>query len=222
MRNRRGFLKFCALGTGAIGLSLQAKGQDELYLRPPGALDEAKFKASCIKCGQCVQVCPYHSIKLLDITHLFSIGTPVIYAKERGCYLCEALPCVLACPSGALDHDTSEIKKVHMGVAIVRNLDACFARKGQNLRKENLAIKPAKTELETELNKRLAAKEGMPCDLCEAFCPYPDRQNAIQMYQNTPVIQSQCVGCGACAELCPAGIIEILPRADYESVYKGS
>ena len=52
-----------------------------LYLRPPGALAERGFRSSCIKCGQCVQVCPYHSIYLLDITHLFDIGTPVIDAK---------------------------------------------------------------------------------------------------------------------------------------------
>ena len=54
-----------------------------LYLRPPGALAERGFRSSCIKCGQCVQVCPYHSIYLLDITHLFDIGTPVIDAKVR-------------------------------------------------------------------------------------------------------------------------------------------
>ena len=52
-----------------------------LYLRPPGALAERGFRSSCIKCGQCVQVCPYHSIYLLDITHLFDIGTPLSMPK---------------------------------------------------------------------------------------------------------------------------------------------
>ena len=166
-----------------------------LYLRPPGALAERGFRSSCIKCGQCVQVCPYHSIYLLDITHLFDIGTPVIDAKERGCYLCGALPCVLACPSG------------------------------QVLKSSDLRLKPAKTEQERELNSALAAKEGKPCDLCASLCPYPQPLEAIAMIKANehfaPQIRSACVGCGACAELCPARIIEIIPRADYKSIYEG-
>ncbi|WP_297945967.1 4Fe-4S dicluster domain-containing protein, partial [uncultured Campylobacter sp.] len=140
-----------------------------LYLRPPGALAEQGFRSSCIKCGQCVQVCPYHSIYLLDITHLFDIGTPVIDAKERGCYLCGALPCVLACPSGALSHETNEPKKVKMGIAVIKNLDACLAYRGQALKSSDLRLKPAKTEQERELNSALAAKEGKPCDLCASL-----------------------------------------------------
>ncbi|HMZ02430.1 MAG TPA: 4Fe-4S binding protein, partial [Burkholderiaceae bacterium] len=40
-------------------------------LRPPGALDEKDFLASCIKCGQCVQVCPVQAIKLADLVDGF-------------------------------------------------------------------------------------------------------------------------------------------------------
>nr|WP_315083842.1 4Fe-4S dicluster domain-containing protein [uncultured Campylobacter sp.] len=196
-----------------------------LYLRPPGALAERGFRSSCIKCGQCVQVCPYHSIYLLDITHLFDIGTPVIDAKERGCYLCGALPCVLACPSGALSHETNEPKKVKMGIAVIENLDACLAYRGQTLKSSDLRLKPAKTEQERELNSALAAKEGKPCDLCASLCPYPQPLDAIAMIEAgkhfAPQIRSACVGCGACAELCPARIIEIIPRADYKSIYEG-
>ena len=196
-----------------------------LYLRPPGALAERGFRSSCIKCGQCVQVCPYHSIYLLDITHLFDIGTPVIDAKERGCYLCGALPCVLACPSGALSHETNEPKKVAMGIAVIKNLDACLAYRGQTLKSSDLRLKPAKTEQERELNSALAAKEGKPCDLCASLCPYPQPLEAIAMIKANehfaPQIRSACVGCGACAELCPARIIEIIPRADYKSIYEG-
>ena len=185
-----------------------------LYLRPPGALAERGFRSSCIKCGQCVQVCPYHSIYLLDITHLFDIGTPVIDAKERGCHLC-----------GALSHETNEPKKVAMGIAVIKNLDACLAYRGQALKSSDLRLKPAKTEQERELNSALAAKEGKPCDLCASLCPYPQPLEAIAMIKANehfaPQIRSACVGCGACAELCPARIIEIIPRADYKSIYEG-
>ena len=205
--------------------SNEAPSAARAYLRPPGALAERGFRSSCIKCGQCVQVCPYYSIYLLDITHLFDIGTPVIDAKERGCYLCGALPCVLACPSGALSHETNEPKKVKMGIAVIKNLDACLAYRGQTLKSSDLRLKPAKTEQERELNSALAAKEGKPCDLCASLCPYPQPLEAIAMIKANehfaPQIRSACVGCGACAELCPARIIEILPRADYKSIYEG-
>ena len=196
-----------------------------LYLRPPGALAERGFRSSCIKCGQCVQVCPYHSIYLLDITHLFDIGTPVIDAKDRGCYLCGALPCVLACPSGALSHETNEPKKVKMGIAVIENLNACLAYHGQVLKPDDMRLKPAKTEQERELDSALAAKEGKPCDLCASLCPYPQPLDAIAMIKANeyfaPQIRSACVGCGACAELCPSKIIKIVPGLDFQSIYKG-
>ena len=132
--NEQNFVNSAGQNSAPNSIKQNSSGDSaSLYLRPPGALAERGFRSSCIKCGQCVQVCPYHSIYLLDITHLFDIGTPVIDAKERGCYLCGALPCVLACPSGALSHETNEPKKVAMGIAVIENLDACLAYRGQVL-----------------------------------------------------------------------------------------
>ena len=31
-------------------------------LRPPGALDERDFLARCIKCGRCIEACPYKAL----------------------------------------------------------------------------------------------------------------------------------------------------------------
>ena len=108
-KDRRDFIKFSTLGI--LGLTLGAGVvisplalQAQMKLRPPGAVSEKEFLALCIKCGQCLQVCPYHSIKLADMAKGHGIGTPYIDARERGCYACSAVPCVLACPSGALDH----------------------------------------------------------------------------------------------------------------------
>jgi ferredoxin-type protein NapG len=72
-------------------------------LRPPGALDEKDFLASCIKCGQCVQVCPVQAIKLADLVDGFGVGVPYIDAREQACdFSCDAVQCILACPTGAL------------------------------------------------------------------------------------------------------------------------
>ena len=54
----------------------------ELLLRPPGALDEDTFLASCIKCGQCLQVCPPQVIDLAGISQGLGIGTPFIVPQQ--------------------------------------------------------------------------------------------------------------------------------------------
>ncbi len=106
---RRKFLRTCSLAAGVTGLSLlgylPALNAKEKHLRPPGALDEADFLASCIKCGQCVQVCPVQAIKLGDITDGFGNGVPFIAARDQACdFSCDAVQCILACPTGALTY----------------------------------------------------------------------------------------------------------------------
>ncbi|MBT3317392.1 4Fe-4S binding protein, partial [bacterium] len=59
---RRNFLRTMIAASGLVAVSLLGyipivKGWVK-RLRPPGALLEKDFLASCIKCGQCVQVCP--------------------------------------------------------------------------------------------------------------------------------------------------------------------
>ena len=67
------------------------------WLRPPGALEEAQFLESCTGCGECVDVCPHESIRVLEEDE-----TPVIYSDEQPCYLCEDFPCIAACEPEAL------------------------------------------------------------------------------------------------------------------------
>ncbi|RMG37248.1 MAG: 4Fe-4S dicluster domain-containing protein, partial [Gammaproteobacteria bacterium] len=106
-RERRKFLKSVALGTGVVGFSLLGLlpplSGDSLRLRPPGAIktpeDEEKFLAACIKCGQCVQVCPVEAIKLGDLIDGAGVGVPHIEPREQACdFSCDGLQCVLACP----------------------------------------------------------------------------------------------------------------------------
>ncbi len=172
--SRRKFLKTSTLvvtGTaiayGAISVPLLKR--DRLLLRPPGALDEDTFLASCIKCGQCLQVCPPQVIKLAGINQGFGIGTPYIIPREGGCILCSGLPCVLACPTGALAHDLSLGKDAEMGLAVLTNSDTCLSVLGVNdlvYRLKNLykqrTSPPDQTELIdilTSLIKRLTEDE---------------------------------------------------------------
>jgi len=156
-----------AIAFGAVSVPLLRRGR--LLLRPPGALDEDVFLASCIKCGQCLQVCPPQVIKLAGISQGFGIGTPYIVPREGGCILCSGLPCVLACPTGALAHELSLGKDAEMGLAVISGPDTCLSIRGVNdlvYRLENLLKKrtssPDQTELIdilTSLIKRLSKDE---------------------------------------------------------------
>jgi len=238
--DRRKFMKYSSLGmlglilSGGIVFSPYAL-RAENRLRPPGAISEDEFLALCIKCGQCVQVCPYHSIELADITKGHGVGTPYINATERGCYACTAVPCVLACPSGALDHSCEKAEDIHMGIAVLEFPDTCIAitntpiPAGFNTKMHKFVDSVTNpTELEYEQLKKLDTFEGKQCTLCADMCPIPNPMSAIAMVYdskmggNKPEIYDGCIGCGVCEEVCPTLIpsIVIKPRETYESVYQ--
>ena len=231
---RREFIRYSTLGVFGIALVGGTFGvsyvkNDENRLRPPGALKEDKFLALCIKCGQCLQVCPYDSIRLADFKKGFGIGTPYIDARRRGCYLCGALPCVLACPSGALDHHLQKPQDVHMGIAVFINSKSCFAVNGKLVTKEyidKISIRMNKTTQTKDISKKLKKFEGKECTICADMCPLPNPLSAISMISNEdnyyPKILDGCVGCGVCEELCPVEIsaIVVKPRLSYKEYYE--
>lgn len=133
--DRRSFLKNLAFGAGVLGASLLGfvpllRGWVR-RLRPPGALEEREFLASCIKCGQCLQVCPVNAIHLGDLRDGFGVGTPYIDPREQACdFSCDGLQCVLACPTGALTHHIDYPHEAEMAVAKVVAPERCYAAKG--------------------------------------------------------------------------------------------
>lgn len=120
---RRKFLQSIGLTVGVVGASLlgyiPVSSARVPLLRPPGALDEADLLASCIKCGQCVQVCPVQAIKLGDITDGFGLGVPYIAARDQACdFSCDAVQCILACPTGALTYEKPDFLGVRAGAPL--------------------------------------------------------------------------------------------------------
>ncbi|OIP08034.1 MAG: 4Fe-4S ferredoxin [Rhodocyclales bacterium CG17_big_fil_post_rev_8_21_14_2_50_68_7] len=120
---RRKLLRTILLAGGVLGGALSGY-LPGLYaqkrrLRPPGALDEKDFLASCIKCGQCVQVCPVQAIRLADLVDGFGVGTPWIDAREQACdFSCDAVQCILACPTGALTYHKPQFLRVRPGARL--------------------------------------------------------------------------------------------------------
>ena len=100
--NRRRFLRTTLLTGGVLGAALSGFlpliYSQKKRLRPPGALDERDFLGSCIKCGQCVQVCPVQAIKLADLVDGMGVGTPYIDARNQAA-ISPATPCSAFSPA---------------------------------------------------------------------------------------------------------------------------
>ncbi len=167
---------------GGQAVYLAAAGKGEL-LRPPGAQSESDFMARCVKCGKCLEACPYRAVHVAPGNAGAAAGTPVIDAREQACRLCEDFPCVAACPTGAL-RDVEARADVHMGTAVIEE-DLCIALQGMRC-EVCYRVCPLVDEAMT-IDYRM--REG---DAIHAvFAPRIDRE--------------KCVGCGLCVERCVVG-----------------
>lgn len=229
--DRREFLRSAALGTAVVGGALAGflplpRAVEAQHLRPPGALDERDFLAACIKCGQCVQVCPVEAIKLADINEGFGVGVPYIGARDQACdFSCDAVQCVLACPTGALSHDLSAKEETRMGIARLAHPDLCLARQGLGFKGQ------ARGGDFPGLHRYAAVDRWNPipiadhpydlplCDLCVRECPIKDAIELAPMSDDpadprrTPVVKDACVGCGMCEMICPTAPAAIVVDA---------
>ena len=220
--DRRKVLRSMAVGGGVVCAALAGFFQHKFasaapHLRPPGALDEEAFLAACIKCGQCVQVCPVQAIKLSDFQEGVSNGVPYIAARAQACdFSCDATQCVLACPTGALSHLIDKKEQTRMGVAKLARPEACLARQGKGFKGQArggaFAGKLRYPEIDRWKPKPVASHpyDLDLCDLCVRECPI---KGAIKLEplsadpsdtRRTPVVQDACVGCGVCEMICPA------------------
>lgn len=122
-QDRRRWLRTALLAGGVLGAALSGYlplvYAQKQRLRPPGALDEKDLLGSCIKCGQCVQVCPVQAIKLADLVDGFGVGVPYIDPRQQACdFSCDAVQCILACPTGSLAYDKPLFLPVRAGAML--------------------------------------------------------------------------------------------------------
>ncbi len=105
--SRRGFV---LAGTGFLAASLWDLGglsgsnRDHSLIRPPGALDEDRFLDRCIRCGQCMRICPSNIIQpaLLE-AGIQGLWTPVVNFRlgRSGCQP-NCIACGQVCPTAAI------------------------------------------------------------------------------------------------------------------------
>ncbi|MBT5469130.1 MAG: 4Fe-4S dicluster domain-containing protein [Nitrospina sp.] len=88
-------------------------------LRPPGAISEKAFLQACSRCDECIHACPKDAIQRAPKKMGFLIhNTPYIDPMRNPCVMCTDLPCIPACPDGAL-LPVQELSDVSMGYAVL-------------------------------------------------------------------------------------------------------
>lgn len=106
--SRRQFLTSAVSGAAAIPM-LRVGGQlggnwNPAVVRPPGSLPEKAFLSRCIKCGQCMRVCPTNVIHPAGLQSGFEgLWTPVLNFRvgTSGCQL-NCIACGNLCPTAAI------------------------------------------------------------------------------------------------------------------------
>ena len=176
-----------AVGVGLVSLTLgvyqrQAAALPSTAIRPPGARDESDFLGACIRCGLCVRDCPFDTLKLAELGDAVALGTPYFTARDIPCEMCEDIPCVVACPTAALNHDLTNIDDARMGLAVVVDQEACIAF------------------------------QGLRCEVCFNVCPIRNKAITLNYQHNErsgkhalfiPIVHSDaCTGCGKCEKAC--------------------
>lgn len=176
--------------------AVNRRGFHEKAIRPPGSVAEPEFLERCIKCDQCINVCPTNVLQpaTLDQSGLEGLWTPVMDFSVGFCQLNCTL-CTEVCPTGAIQK-TSIAKK--LGVAAHEKdgpirVGTAFFNRGRCL----------PWSMET------------PCVVCEEVCPVSPK--AIGTYEeeivrwdgerivlHKPYMRPElCIGCGICERECP-------------------
>jgi polyferredoxin len=203
---RRTAIASMAAGAALIPLARTADAletnYDERVIRPPGSVSETEFLERCIRCAECMKVCPNNALHPAFFeAGIEGIWTPILIPRigycEHSCVLCGDV-----CPTGAIQKITEKEK---MGIDMKPiSIGTAFFDRG----------------------RCLPWSMATPCIVCEEFCPtspkaiwveevdVPKRESVAgddgkeppmtSVHVQRPHLDpSLCIGCGACEKVCP-------------------
>jgi polyferredoxin len=204
--NRRTTLAAVATGAAMIPASRIADVIDANYdhrvIRPPGSVEEREFLERCIRCAECMKVCPTNALHPAWFeAGIEGLWTPILVPRigycQHSCVLCGQV-----CPTGAIQKITE---------------------------KQKLGIDQKPISIGTAFfdhGRCLPWSMGTPCIVCEEFCPTSPKAiwvEHIDVPKRSPtpgpdgaeppmtmvsvkrpyVDPALCIGCGACEKVCP-------------------
>lgn len=194
-----GLLVFARSGPGMMAAA------DPALIRPPGSLDEPHFLERCIRCGDCMKVCPTHALHpaLLEggVEGLWSpVLVPRIGYCEPNCVLCSQI-----CPTGAI-----------WELTVAEKIGRPARPVGDDGTPATPAVDPVRIGTAFyDRGRCLPWAMGIECIVCEEWCPTSPKAiylvpaevvdaNGQKKTVKQPFVEPRrCTGCGACEFACP-------------------
>ena len=149
-------------------------------VRPPGSSEESLYN-QCIRCSECMRICPTGVIQPSHVGGQVKLWAPVLMTRLGYCdYSCNS--CGIICPTGAIHNLPLEDKrKTAIGVARI------------------------------DQSRCITWVEGRDCIVCEEMCPIPEkairlgggRGRGFDRGRHPRVLEELCIGCGICEYQCP-------------------
>lgn len=203
---RRTVVASAAAGAVAIPALRLANWPDKAYsekvIRPPGSVEERDFLERCIRCAECMKVCPNNALHPAFFeAGLEGLWTPILVPRigycEYSCVLCGQV-----CPTGAIQK-IDEKAKMGIGQKPITLGTAMY-----------------------DQGRCLPWSMATPCIVCEEFCPTSPKaiwaeevevakreskyaaegahapMTTVRV-QRPHVDPTLCIGCGACEKVCP-------------------
>lgn len=164
-------------------------------LRPPGAVEELEFLERCVKCDQCIRVCPTNVLQPAWFEPgLEGLWTPILNFRMGYCRL-QCTACGQVCPTGAIQR-----------ISVARKLGREGFQASGPLRLGTAHIDPGRC---------LPHGKSIPCVVCQEVCPTSPKAIYVEpVTRNLPdgtsvqlalprVDIDRCIGCGICEYECP-------------------